>query len=63
MTNITIDDRGIIQSIKFGILAKHTWVPDIFLWLVLPSKNLIFCAGDVDICIRQFFYCGFANEV
>jgi subtilisin-like proprotein convertase family protein len=44
MTNITIDDRGIIQSIKFGILAKHTWVPDIFLWLVFPN-----CSFTVDL--------------
>lgn len=37
MTNITIEDRGTIQSIKFGILVKHTFVAEVYLWLVLPN--------------------------
>eukprot|EP00029_Vermamoeba_vermiformis_P007667 TRINITY_DN3379_c0_g3_i1.p1 TRINITY_DN3379_c0_g3~~TRINITY_DN3379_c0_g3_i1.p1 ORF type:complete len:498 (-),score=47.53 TRINITY_DN3379_c0_g3_i1:25-1518(-) len=37
MINITIEERGTIQSIKFGILVKHRFVTQIYLWLVLPN--------------------------
>jgi hypothetical protein len=41
MANLTIEDSGTIQSIKFGLLAEHSWTIEIYIWVILPSMSNI----------------------
>lgn len=38
IAQLEITDSGLIQSIKFGILAEHPWATDIYLWVVRPGE-------------------------